>query len=217
MDLSNVTLVCIDDLAPDRAHELLIDLNKSIYFKSSKLFCSEFSSKFSVRTPPIKSGKQYSEFVIKELYKYLNTDFCMVVQTDGFFVNPDAWTDDFLNYDYIGAPWPDGGVGNGGFSIRSKSLLEFVSKHPFSSDPEFINGKGLHPEDGRICSDYRWGEKGLRAAGYTDAPTEIAQRFSIEGQTEITNETFGFHGKHTFKYNKYSLENDLFKSVKTYF
>ena len=214
MKLNNVTLVCVDDANPEMAYELLCDLNKSIYFKSSKLFCSEFNSKFSVRTPPIKSGKQYSEFIIKELYKHLNTDFCMVVQTDGFFVNPDAWTDDFLNYDYIGAPWPDGGVGNGGFSIRSRSLLEFVSKHPLSSDPDFINGKGLHPEDGRICDDYR---PDLEASGHTSAPTDVARRFSVEGCYPVTEETLGFHGKQTFQYNKYALENDLFKMAKTYF
>tara|TARA_Y100001938_G_C8098696_1_gene439993 strand:+ start:2445 stop:3089 length:645 start_codon:yes stop_codon:yes gene_type:complete len=213
INLDNVTLVCIDDLAPDRAYELLIDLNKLISFKKTKLFCSSFNSPVSVFIPPIKKYGDYDKFVITELHKHISTDFCMIVQRDGFFVNLPAWSDEFLNYDYIGAPWPDGGVGNGGFTIRSRRLLEFVANHDLSKDPSY----DLIPEDGKICSDYRWGEKGLRAAGYTDAPTEIAQRFSIEGQTEITNKTFGFHGKHTFKYNKYSLENVLFKSVKIYF
>ena len=35
---------------------------------------------------------------------------------------PEAWTDDFFNYDYIGATWDDGVVGNGGFSWRSRKL-----------------------------------------------------------------------------------------------
>ena len=196
MKLDNVTLVCIDDEHPETAHELLHDLNKSIFFKSSKLFCSEFKGKYSTYISPVRSGKDYSEFVIKDLYKHLDTDFCMIVQTDGFFVNPEAWIDDFLNYDYIGAPWRGGGVGNGGFSIRSRSLLKFVSKHPLSSDPEFINGKGMHPEDGRICDDYR---PDLEASGYTFAPTDIARKFSVEGHILVTKE------KSVDSYEKFSF------------
>ena len=39
-----------------------------------------------------------------------------------------AWRPEFLDYDYIGAVWPHVldkyNVGNGGFSLRSKALLE---------------------------------------------------------------------------------------------
>lgn len=38
--------------------------------------------------------------------RVITTDFNIAVQADGFAVNLDAWDDDFLNYDYIGAPWP---------------------------------------------------------------------------------------------------------------
>ena len=61
----------------------------------------------------------------------------MLIHDDGFVVNPDSWQDDFLNYDYIGAPYPlpqdnfsyrdiDGNlirVGNS-VSLRSKKLLD---------------------------------------------------------------------------------------------
>ena len=59
-----------------------------------------------------------------DLYKHINTDFCLVVQYDGKVSDPDLWNDDFLNYDYIGAAWTDGYVGNGGFTLRSKKLYD---------------------------------------------------------------------------------------------
>ena len=37
---------------------------------------------------------------------YVDTDFALLVHADGFVVNPDQWQDEFLNYDYIGSPWP---------------------------------------------------------------------------------------------------------------
>jgi len=61
---------------------------------------------------------------------------CLLVQPDGFVINPDKWDNQFFEYDYIGAPWeqvphsyldPWGKphrVGNGGFSFRSKKLLD---------------------------------------------------------------------------------------------
>ena len=58
-----------------------------------------------VQIPTISSKEQYSEFCIKELYKYFDTDFVLVVQHDGYILNGDAWNDEFYNYDYIGAPW----------------------------------------------------------------------------------------------------------------
>ena len=30
----------------------------------------------------------------------------MVQDIDGHIVNPHLWTNEFLKYDYIGAPWP---------------------------------------------------------------------------------------------------------------
>lgn len=76
---------------------------------------------------------------------YVDTDYCLIIHDDGFIVNPHLWTDDFLKYDYIGAPWYLGInrgltwlqdrhnlVGNGGFCIRSKKLmneLKFYQKN----------------------------------------------------------------------------------------
>ena len=103
---------------------------------------------------------------------------------------PSAWTDDFLNYDYIGAPWvaralypgvdPRCRVGNGGFSLRSRRLQQVLQLAPV---------KYHHPEDVAICQVYR---PALEALGMKFAPLEVARKFSVE-LGEI-NGQFGQHG-----------------------
>jgi hypothetical protein len=50
---------------------------------------------------------------------------------------------DYLEYDYVGAPWPfiNNEIGNGGFSLRRKSkMLEIIEKCPYINiDINFIN------------------------------------------------------------------------------
>lgn len=141
----------------------------------------------------INSKQAYSKFVLQELYKYIKTDYVLMVQWDGWIINKNAWTNQFLDYDYIGAVWPwhpEGlRVGNGGFSLRSKKLLELTADHKFQySDKN---------EDDLICHLNR---DFLVSNGIKFAPENLARQFSFE--REITNlETFGFHGDfHMSKY-----------------
>jgi hypothetical protein len=53
----------------------------------------------------IDSIEAYSHFIVKELDAYVETEYVLVIQYDGFILNPEAWTDEFLKYDYVGAPW----------------------------------------------------------------------------------------------------------------
>ncbi len=81
--------------------------------------------------------------MVYELGDYIQTDFALIVHYDGFVVHPESWRDEFLDYDYIGSPWPlpkPGKVhsyhdvyGNlcrvgNSVSIRSKRLLDFPRK-----------------------------------------------------------------------------------------
>ena len=76
---------------------------------------------------PIGSRAEYSAFVLKSLARHIDTPFVLLIQWDGYVVNPAAWREEFLACDYIGAKWfwhSDGmRVGNGGFSLRSRKLL----------------------------------------------------------------------------------------------
>lgn len=126
--------------------------------------------------------------MVYELYRYIDTEFALVIHADGFVVNPQMWQREFLNYDYIGAPWPippendtisfrdiDGNlcrVGNS-VSIRSKRLMELPSKLKLPWRPYH----GWYNEDGFICVNNRhvFEEHGMKFA-----PIEVAVQFSQE-------------------------------------
>jgi ADP-heptose:LPS heptosyltransferase len=130
-----------------------------------------------VLIPSIRSKEEYSEFIIKELNKYFDTDFVLLVQHDGYVLNGKSWLYEFLNYDYIGAPWlySDGkNVGNGGFSLRSKKLQDVLA-----ADQAI----------GRLYRDYLVKKYDIKF------PSEdLADRFAYELRTPIYD-TFGFHGR----------------------
>jgi hypothetical protein len=136
--------------------------------------------------PRLTSAEAYSHFLLRDLAQHIETTHCLVVQWDGFILDAGRWTDEFLSCDYIGAPWPqfeDGHeIGNGGFSLRSRRLLEACK------DPAFEVG---HPEDVAIARENR----GLleRRYGLQFADRELASRFSFE-RTIPERPTFGFHG-----------------------
>jgi len=151
----------------------------------------DFGDEIFITDPQINSRQTYSKFILQELHKHIHTDFVLIVQWDGFIINPDAWNNQFLDYDYIGAVWhwhPKGKrVGNGGFSLRSKKLCELTAK------PEFIYMD--QNEDDLICHVNR---DFLESHGIKFAPEEIARYFSFE--RELSNiKTFGFHGDFNFE------------------
>ncbi len=134
-----------------------------------------------VRIPRIDSIDAYNQFMLFKLCEYVQTDFVMVVQWDGFVVNPAAWQDAFLQYDYIGAPWPESiaprdeagrlcRVGNGGASLRSRRLLALPTRE------HLVCGPGEN-EDIFLCAQHRQflEQKELRIA-----PVEVACHFAHE-------------------------------------
>ena len=44
--------------------------------------------------------------IVYELADYIDTDYVLLVHADGFVIHPESWRDEFLDYDYIGSPWP---------------------------------------------------------------------------------------------------------------
>jgi hypothetical protein len=140
----------------------------------------------------------YNAFCINELYKYVDTEFVLLFQNDGFILNPEHWSDDFLNYDYIGAPWPsyeESRVGNGGFSLRSKKFLN-TTKDLVYLDNVGLSGGSFTPEDHLLCRYYY---NYLIKVGIKFAPIDIAIRFSFEQfipEYPFWNNdmSLGFHG-----------------------
>ena len=95
------------------------------------------------------SLKLHNRLLLSEMTNHVTTDFAIYCQWDGFGINPQHWTDEFLHYDYIGAPWhsippyhPTLRVGNGGISVRSKRWLEACAT---------LKDKTSGHEDARCC------------------------------------------------------------------
>ena len=206
--LETVTLVGIDCVDLDRLLLAMEICQKDFEFAEVKILSSLESEKSDkiIKIDPLNSLEEYSHFVIYELDKYIETDHVLIVQHDGFILNPAAWTDEFLDYDYIGAPWlvlnwlvekcdfpakliGQRVVGNGGFSLRSKKLLTLIAKLAREGRFERYNF-----EDVAICVYYR---QLLEDQGIRFAPVELAQRFSFESEGPDNYQwdgQFGFHG-----------------------
>lgn len=152
----------------------------------------------------VNSKEDYSRFMIEDLaICFPNHSHVLVIQSDGFIVNAEAWTDEFLKYDYIGAKWwfEDAfNVGNGGFSLRSTKLCQHIA----TSGTIAIK----HPEDEVICRTYG---KELKKAGFKFAPESIADKFSFEAYGKRSNEfkgSLGFHG-YGINFGKYAEINKI--------
>lgn len=211
--LHNVEIISINTHNPEASVKAIEYSCKGFEFSSKKIFSHRMPYNIlsedikHIRVDAFKTRDVYSNFVIKELYKYIEAEFVMMIHDDGFIINPHLWQEDFLNYDYIGAPWPGskeninyGRVGNGGFCIRSRKLLEAC--------------KDL--EAGDINDDWLIGvthNEYLRDLGFTFAPVNLAMKFSLElpiDECEYNLEnTLGFHGKRSQQHiDKIKLLNE---------
>jgi Protein of unknown function (DUF5672) len=187
--IADTTLCCIDCSSHVPAVRALRLCTAGCEFSRAILFTDRAIDIRPIETvliEPLRSLQGYSEFVMKQLLRYIETKYVLIVQWDGYVVNPGAWSAEFQQYDYIGARLPflpaGRSVGNGGFSLRSRALLEILQ------NPRF---EVLHPEDLAICQKYRdilEQEYGIRFA-----PEAVADRFSFE-LAEPAGPTFGFHG-----------------------
>src|ERR1700722_4665835 len=104
--LPDVTLIGIDCVDLKRL-QLAADICcKEMTFGAVKLLSSIPSDDPRVIGIPKKqSVQEYSKFAIAELDTYIQTSHALIIQYDGFILNPQAWSDEFLEYDYVGSPW----------------------------------------------------------------------------------------------------------------
>ncbi len=149
--------------------------------------------------------------VVYNLGSYIDTEFALLVHPDGFVVHPEVWNDEWLKYDYIGAPFPlpkdnfsyrdiNGKiqrVGNS-VSLRSKKLLDLPKKIGMEWKPFH----GFYNEDGYITVNMR---HIFKEHGCNFAPLEVAKYFSREAEipeNKDVEKTFVFH-KHKGRNKNY--------------
>lgn len=215
IQLKNVTVVAVTSIDPTGAIKALensmrgIDFHQAVLITNNKI--ANTNPKIIIKTcgandlksKDPKNTNDYSKFMAYNLYKYIDSDYALIVHNDAYVIRPEEWSNDFLKYDYVGAPWPKNThftksgkevrVGNGGFSLRSKKLLKILRdlKLPFT---DF--GTGYHHEDGILCVYYR---DELEKAGIQFAPIEVATKFSGEVYCKDSYPTpFGYHNNPKF-------------------
>lgn len=197
IDLPAITLLCADTANHALACRSLGRTRSAARFARSVFLTQAVPLEVDVpsgidvaRISKLGSRQDYSALLLKGLEAHVATSHVLVTQWDGYVLDPVAWTDDFLAFDYIGAPWlwHDGPmrVGNGGFSLRSRRLIEALR------DPR-ISSAG--PEDEAICRTYRPILE--RDYGIRFADEATAARFAFESEYP-TGREFGFHGLFNF-------------------
>lgn len=76
---------------------------------------------------------------LPEFYEIIPAEFILIFQTDScLFEKSTVNIRDYFKYDYVGAPWRRGGVGNGGLSLRRRQKMIDVLKE-FEFLPRYAN------------------------------------------------------------------------------
>lgn len=137
---------------------------------------------------------QYSIFVMHCLHTFILTDFCLLVQDDGWVIDGCNFLPEYYTFDYIGAPchvarvgneliqgfrWTDMPdavvVQNGGFSLRSRRFLGTPSREGIVYEPS-----STWP---RMNEDIQLGcmaRAAMEKRGIRYAPVALALHFSVE-------------------------------------
>ena len=185
----SVAIIIVDTAQHTLARNALLHSLNSFDFQQVLIFSdnqARWGDLSVIPIPQINSVNEYNRIITSELPKHLATDFCLIVQYDGFVINPDQFSPHFFFYDYIGAPWhhfESMNVGNGGFSWRSRKLIEAVAELPYRDLSV--------AEDIYICRHQRPFLENVHGMAF--APPAIAAHFSVES-TQVSFPTFGFHG-----------------------
>ena len=187
MNFKDITIVVIDSLNYNLTC-LALDNTREIFPQAQVAVFSDYNFYNYGKFFKVDKFNQieHSKICLHNAYDVIDTNWALFIQYDGFPTNEDLWLEEFLNYDYIGSPMgAPSVVGNGGFSLRSKKLLNLTRFIPQGRTPnDWL-------EDQLICNKYRpWLEK----HGVTFAPLALAQQWGT--QSVLNNEppgSFGFH------------------------
>jgi hypothetical protein len=196
LHLPDVTLVALDTVCHDLTMLAVKECLDKAQFGAVHVHTNDFAPyqraeidgvHFQISPfPTIDDAMTYLWYGVPQ---QIQTSHFLMVQWDSGIVSPAQWSDEFLGYDYVGAPWGWYGdaheVGNGGFSLRSRRLMRHIAEHR----EQFPLG---HPEDAFLCRHYR---PLLEQAGFRWAPLDAALRFSFE-RTGFSgpDRHFGYHG-----------------------
>jgi hypothetical protein len=214
--LKNISLIAIGSTKIKQTHLAIKRCCRLAEF-SSVYFLTDSNATHKdityIKIPKINNKLEYQSFIVKDFPKYIipllssKESHILVINWDGFIVNPNAWKEYFLDFDYIGAPWIKeaspilaGYCGNGGFCLKSKKFLTTQK-----SIEEFKNYTPTisNYEDVILSFTYR---KKFERLGCKYAPIGVGFEFSTEHGNYYKNKSFGFH---SLKSNKQFISKIL--------
>jgi len=202
LQLKEVTLLIYNpEKDPDLSARVLnhvcsgIDFGAVVHLSSRRPALSHPGEWREVAPATLWQGQRFQAL---ELGRFFSTPFLMHIEVDGFPVNFQLWDPSFLDYDFIGAPWPakmlepgrTNRVGNGGCSLQSRKFRDFVDAHAHLYREGTLS-------DVFLCREL---EEPARRAGIRFAPVDLALRFSFENRLPDfprwkPSLSFGFHGR----------------------
>jgi len=219
-------IVCYDTLYHDKSIEaikqtlwVMGEKISKVYWFSDRRIEEDLGTQVVWVPIPVIASSTLNSFIratndlcFNLIPQFVDTDHALYIQYDGFAVNAEAWTDEFLEYDYIGAIWDDGMIGNGGFSLRSKKLHETLTRIKV---PEYFMDTA--PEDSLICRMFRRAlekEADIRFAGNALAAQFSIERTPPEAYRHWIGRSFGFHER--WHCAEYGYNPDTLKGVRPY-
>jgi hypothetical protein len=194
LKLPDVTLVCVETREHELANLAIRDCLAVAEF-GDIVVLTDKTEKFSGpirfhRVPDWPNKEGWSRSWWFDVPLLLRTKQTLNIQWDSWISDASQWRDEFMEYDYIGAPWwyKDGkNVGNGGFSLVSSSLKRYIydrrDQYPCNTSVD----------DDLLCRKYR---PRLENAGFVWAPEDVADQFAYEGcgmPPRPFRQHFGFH------------------------
>lgn len=187
--LPDVTLITTANVCHDLAREAMADTASKIRFAEMISFSDRPLGYDGERWVEARWPDSYRcmQYLWTQASKAVATKFMLYLQWDSGIVDVTKWDSEWLTVDYVGAPWPHPNlqVGNGGFSIRSTRLMNFLATHQdlFECPPIY--------EDSVLSKQYR---SHLESYGFRWAPLESAERFAFELRKPPPGGTFAYHG-----------------------
>lgn len=196
LQLPTVTLLMVDCVNATKAAKVVDHCKKMCDFGAVKFLTSaDIEHENLVKIPPLNSLVQYSIFMLSKSHEYIDTPNVLTVQCDGWILNPNSFKPEWLDLDFIGGLYiQTDQVGSGGFSLRSKRIMQDVSKTipNWDGTPDHANqiqhSVGLY-EDGVLTLT-------KFSKGYKIATPEQAADFSQAGNRNpnyLREYSFGYH------------------------
>jgi hypothetical protein len=193
--LPDVTLVVVDTSCHDLTKLAVNEALAQAEFHDALIFSDQDIPVHGARCFDCRATNKWDAMKFRwyGIASKIESSHVLIMEWDSGIINPAMWRDEFLGFDYIGAPWwhKDGlNVGNGGFSLRSKRLIEYVaesqSAFPFELE-----------EDNTLCRKHRPMIQEL--GGFKWAPDDVAIDFAFECVKPMERERKGHFGFHALR------------------